>query len=60
MTTTQSLNAYSGKLFDEVQSHNQEDKTTEPAPPTFFQQVADFLKPVTNFFASALRFFGFN
>jgi hypothetical protein len=33
--------------FDDALSHG--DKTTEPTPPTFFQQVADFLKPVTDF-----------
>jgi hypothetical protein len=44
--------------FDDALS--QGDKTTEPAPPTFFQQVADFLKPVTDFFASIKRFLGFN
>ena len=44
--------------FDDALS--QGDKTTEPVPPTFFQQVADFLKPVTDFFASIKRFLGFN
>ena len=35
-------------------------QTPTPAPPTFFQRVADFFKPVTNFFASVRRFLGFN
>ena len=30
------------------------------APPSFFQRVADYFKPITNFFSSVRRFFGFN
>ncbi len=37
-----------------------EPQTPTTAPPSFFQRVVDFLKPVTNFFASVRRFFGFN
>jgi hypothetical protein len=44
--------------FDDAPTN--ETQNLKTAPPTFFQKVADFLKPVTNFFASVRRFFGFN
>ena len=44
--------------FDDVSTIEQQ--TPTPAPPSFLQRAADFFKPVTNFFASVRRFFGFN
>ncbi len=58
-TTSTTVNKTSANPFEDVPTAK---NTTNPlpAPPNFFQRMSDFFKPITTFFASVRRFFGFN
>lgn len=57
-TISKPTNKISTNPFEDVST--KENFITLPAPPDFFQRMSNFFKPVTIFFASVRRFFGFN